>query len=217
MTSVDPRNDPAGYDKSEPPYMYTLRDLVSVEGYERAHTLRATKLPTSYTLGDISTHITTVSWDSVTNRYHQALGDGTAQQLYSDLCTAQIQEACRWFYDSTWADTPFNGVMDITLTDDEVRTSISRLDLGENYREAAAYRLDYGSIGGSIVPHLRYVFTELPWKRQRALIERLYDIRREWGFAKLGPVDGTFKHEPELEYERLFIDDEVTPEDVYVG
>ena len=60
------------------------------------------------------------------------------------------------------------------LADALVRESIQNLDLGENKREADR------------TAKPRYVLSDLPWSEQRALIERLYALRREFQFEKLG-------------------------------
>lgn len=167
----DDRNDPAGYEADEPPYRYCIREVLSPKPFGSRYQLRGTVDP-EYVLGDVVERVTNLAYDTKNHKWYHGLQED--DQLYADLCTRVVQEACRWFYDPTW--TPMPGVADIVLTDDEVRASVTKLDLGENKREAD--RIDKP----------RYVLTDLPWVRQRALIEQLYALRREFAFEKLGPV-----------------------------
>jgi len=171
LLAVDTRNDPTGYPHGEPAQRYRIREVLEPAGYGSRYQLRGTADP-EYRLGRVVDRVTVVSVDPVNHRSYHALQE--ADQLFADLCTRLVQEACRWFYDPDWE--PMTGVADIVLSDDDVRESIRRLDLGENKREA-------DRIGKA-----RYVLTDLPWAQQRALIEQLHALRREFGFEKLGPV-----------------------------
>lgn len=168
---MDTRNDPAGYPYGERPQRYRIRQVLHPAVLGSRYQLRGTADP-EYRLGDVVERVTTVSVDPVNHRSYHALQE--ADQLYADLCTRVVQEACRWFYDPE--AQALKGVPDIQLTDDQVRESIERLDLGENKREA-------DRIGKQ-----RYVLTDLPWTQQRALVEQLYALRREFAFEKLGPA-----------------------------
>ena len=169
---VDTRNDPAGYALTERPQSYRIREVVAPPTFGSRYQLRGSVDP-DYRLGDVVDRVTLVAIDPVNHRAYHSLQE--ADQLYADLCTRLVQEACRWFYDRDWQ--PMAGVPEIVLTDDEVRESIERLDLGENKREA-------DRIGKA-----RYVLTDLPWQQQRALVERLHDLRRQFAFEKLGPSE----------------------------
>jgi hypothetical protein len=171
LEDLDPRNDPAGYPATEPPQRYRIREVVRPRPFGARYQLRGTGDP-EYELGNVVERMTSVSFDTINHAYYHALHE--ADQLYADLCSRTAQEACRWFYDPEWQPMP--GVADIAITDDEVRESIRRLDLGENKREADR----------TFKP--RFVLSELPWTEQRSLIERLYALRREFQFEKLGPV-----------------------------
>jgi hypothetical protein len=166
---VDTRNDPAGYPHGERPQRYRIREVLMPAVPRSRYQLRGTSDP-DYALGPVVERVTVVSVDPVNHRVYHALQE--ADQFYADLCTRVVQEACRWFYDPDWE--PMDGVADIRLTDDEVRESIERLDLGENKREADR------------TGKARYVLTDLPWPQQRALVEQLHALRREFGFEKLG-------------------------------
>lgn len=168
---MDTRNDPAGYPYGERPQRYRIRQVVQPGVLGSRYQLRGTADP-DYRLGEVVERVTTVSVDPVNHRSYHALQE--ADQLFADLCTRTVQEACRWFYDDGWE--PMKGVPDIQFTDDQVRESIERLDLGENKREADR------------IGKRRYVLTDLPWPQQRALVEQLYALRREFGFEKLGPA-----------------------------
>ena len=168
---MDTRNDPEGYAYGERPQRYRIREIVHPVPWGSRYQLRGTIDP-EYRLGGVVDRVTAVSVDPVNHRSYHALHE--ADQLFADLCTRIVQEACRWFTDDQWEPMP--GVPDIVLTDGEVRESIHRLDLGENKREA-------DRIGKA-----RYVLTDLPWTQQRALVEQLYALRREFGFEKLGPA-----------------------------
>lgn len=171
MDAMDTRNDPAGYAERERPQRYRIREVLQPRVIGGRYQLRGTE-DGPYELGACVERVTVVSMDPVNHRHYHALQE--ADQLFADLCTRLVQEACRWFYDEQWESLP--GVPDLVLTDEQVRTSIERLDLGENKREADR------------VGKVRYVLTDLPWQRQRALIEQLYALRREFGFEKLGPA-----------------------------
>ena len=168
---LDPRNDPGGYVAGEPPQRYRIREILRPQPFGTRYEIRGSVDP-EYELGDVVERVTSVATDPVNHMSYHSLQE--ADQLYADLCARTIQEACRWFYDPTWE--PMAGVMDIVLTDDQVRDSIRTLDLGENKREADRMGKE------------RYVLSDLPWVRQRALIEQLYALRREFAFEKLGPV-----------------------------
>ena len=171
---MDSRNDPAGYSQDDPPQRYRIRQVVRPAPFGTRYLIRGTTDP-EYELGEVVERVTKTACDPVNGTYYHALQE--ADQLYADLCTREIQEACRWFYDPTW--TPLAGVADIVLTDDQIRESIHTLDFGENKREADR------------MGKKRFALSALPWVRQRALIERLYRLRREFAFEKLGPVDPT--------------------------
>lgn len=169
LLDIDPRNDPGGYPANEPPQRYRIREVVSPQAPTVRYMIRGTDDP-EYRLGPVREHLTTIAFDPVNHRFYHALAE--SDQLFADLCARVVQEACRWFFDPGWE--PMTGVQDITLTDGQVRESIRKLDLGENKREADR------------AGKQRFVLSDLPWSRQRALIERLYALRREFGFEKLG-------------------------------
>lgn len=98
-------------------------------------------------------------------------------QAFADAIVAEVQEACQYFYQADPAHYP--GCPEIDgITDDEVRERIARLDEGENRREAERTKL------------LRYPLSDLPWDRQRALIERVERLKRQWNFERLSDEEG---------------------------
>jgi hypothetical protein len=169
---MDGRNDPGGYDKGEAPRRYRIRCVIkgNPEGVSQA--LRGTT-PPEYELGEVVEHQTTVTFDAKYQRYYHSLS--SADRLFADLTVRIVQRACGYFYDKDWVPMP--GVPDIVLTDAEVQTSIDNLDHGENEREAVRSN------------RLRYVLSDLPWDQQRALVENIYALRREFGFEKLGEAE----------------------------
>jgi hypothetical protein len=171
LLELDPRNDPLGYAVGEPPQRYRIREIVRPQSFDTRSQLRGSVDP-EYELGDVIERFTVVTCDPLNHRYYHSLHE--SDQLFADLCARLIQEACRWFYDRTWE--PLSGVPGVTMTDDDVREAIRRLDLGENKREADR------------AGKQRYALSDLPWNRQRALIERLYVLRQEFHFEKLGPA-----------------------------
>jgi len=168
---VDARNDPHGYAAGESPQRYRIREVVRPRPFGARYQLRGSADP-DYELGDVVERTTLVSFDSVTHSYYHSLSE--PDQLFADLCARITQDACRWFYDRTWE--PLEGVADIVISDEQVQEAIQNLDLGENKREADR------------TAKPRYVLSDLPWNEQRALIERLYALRRKFEFEKLGPV-----------------------------
>ncbi len=165
---VDARNDPAGYEKDEQPRRYRIRAVVSPVSFGERYQIRGALDP-PYELGEVVERETVVTQDPPNHRFYHSLAK--EDQLYADLCTRIIQRACEYFYKKDWV--PLLGAPDIRLTDAEVRESISRLDLGENAREAVR------------TSKPRYVLTDLPWQQQRALVEQLYALRAKWSFEKL--------------------------------
>jgi hypothetical protein len=96
-----------------------------------------------------------------------------------------LQQACGYFYADDEKYEPLEGVADIVIPDHEVRERIERMDLGENSREAER------------VGRKRYVLTELPWDQQRALVEQITALYREWQFEWIG--EATPKEEAEYQ------------------
>ncbi len=120
---------------------------------------------------------------------------------YAKLITSLVQEACAYFYTPTeglWVEVPVEGTgnedgddeqvvfelrpyvpmpgvptLSPGVPDDEVRMRIARIDDGENSREAASFH------------QKRYPLVDLPWPVQRALIERIEQTKRAWGFRFL--------------------------------
>lgn len=166
------RNDPNGYEDDEKPQRYRIRLVLSPQPPPSAYELRGSADP-DYELGEVVTRQTIVSKDPVTHRSHHSVHPD--DQLYANLCTRLVQRACEYFYEPVWV--PMLGAPDIRLTDDEVRESIHRLNLGENKREGVRTGKPW------------YDLERLPWRQQRALIEQLYAVRAKFAFEKFGPAE----------------------------
>lgn len=156
-------SDPAGVSRYSPPIKYRVFDRQLKQVVER---------------------FTEVSYDHHTDSTHHALN--ARDQHIAEATTAVIQRACAYFYvrdDATYErDYALEGVRDIVVSDDEVRERVRRLELGENYREAARIGNNGGAKNGY------YKLSELPWERQRAMVEQLLAIRRQWQFEIIGPA-----------------------------
>lgn len=98
-------------------------------------------------------------------------------QLFADRYADLLQAAAMYFYAPEEIYQPLTGAPDIVISDAEVRERIRRIDGGENTREALRYR-------GS--EEARYPFGALPFDQQRALVERIEALKREWSFELLG-------------------------------
>jgi hypothetical protein len=114
-------------------------------------------------------------FDYERQRYYHSLH--VEDQPFADAIVALVQQACAYFFATDDAYEPLAGVGDVVVSDGEVRARIERLDGGENTREAARTRLS------------RYPLTDLPFDQQRALVEQIEVLKREWQFEILGPVE----------------------------
>ena len=144
----------------------------SPDGYEKTPT------PVRYQIleGETVVERTTVSsYDQGRMRYYHCLQ--SKDQKFADGITALIQQACEYFYVPDGEYEPLEGVDEIVITDDDVYTRIHRIDAGENSREAERAHKE------------RYPLEELPFEVQRALIERIDELKRDWKFKILGESD----------------------------
>lgn len=130
-----------------------------------------------YTLGEVEEHCTLQSFDYIKRAWYHGLA--LKDQFFADRCVGLVQEACAYFYEPDETYAPMAGVDAIVVSDAEIERRIAQLDDGENTREA---------IRSS---KRRYPLRELPADQQRALVERLEQLRLEFGFEKLGPVDAS--------------------------
>lgn len=110
--------------------------------------------------------------DSGRGRYFVSLH--SLDQDFAGEIVQLVQRACGYFYLSPDEYRPLEGVPDVVVSDDEVRERIHRLDKGENTREAER------------TAKKAYPITELPWDQQRALIEQVERLKRDWGFEIIG-------------------------------
>jgi hypothetical protein len=126
--------------------------------------------------GTIEEHRTVPTQDPhIDNHWFHALAP--QDQLFADRYADLLQQAAMYFYAPDDIYQPLEGVADIAVSDEEVRERIRRIDGGENTREATRYR------GSS---EARYPFTQLPFDQQRALVEHIEALKREWNFELIG-------------------------------
>lgn len=124
--------------------------------------------------GGVVERQTSVAFDAVRSRYYHALA--VQDQHFADAIVALVQRACAYFHAPDDAYEPLEGVADVVLTDAEVRERIHRLEQGENRREAERTGKQY------------YPLAELPWDQQRALVEQIEVLKRDWEFEILGEL-----------------------------
>ena len=165
---------PEGYEAGSTPIRYLIRPC-SVNRSISALRSAPGKWP-EYTLGEVEEHMTAL-WPqdgpSGHTRYFHYMKD---DQHFCDLITGLTQRACRYFYapDSQYAPLP--GIPDIVVSDAEVARRIGRMNAGENTREARR------------VGRAKYDLEALPWDQQRALIEQIDALKREFSFEIIGPA-----------------------------
>ena len=145
--------DPAGNEGEPPRVRYRIRDAS----------------------GAIVDRVTSTAYDSKRQRYYHSLAP--FDQPFADEIVELVQRASAYFYAAEDDYQPLEGVADVRVTDDEVRTRIARLEQGENVREAERTGLEY------------YPLSDLPFDQQRALIEQIEALKRRWGFEILGEVE----------------------------
>jgi hypothetical protein len=128
------------------------------------------------TRGKIEEHRTVPTQDPhIGDKWFHALAP--QDQLFADRYADLLQHAATYFYAPDEIYQPLEGVADVVVSDEDVRDRIRRIDGGENTREAVRYR-------GSA--EARYPFAELPFEQQRALVEHIEALKREWSFELLG-------------------------------
>jgi hypothetical protein len=128
------------------------------------------------TRGKIEEHRTVPTQDPhAGDRWFHALAP--QDQLFADRYADLLQQAATYFYAPDDIFQPMEGVPEVVVSDEEVRERIHRIDGGENTREAVRYR-------GS--DEARYPFSDLPFDQQRALVEQIESLKREWCFELLG-------------------------------
>ena len=152
--------DPRGVPADSRPVRYRVRDAHSGRVVER---------------------LSEVAWDPYTNTVHHALHP--ADQHLGNAVADLLQAACGYFYLEDGEYRPIGGVPSVVVSDDEVRARILRLEQGENRREAEGYSMR------SNQPVDYYHLTELPFDQQRALVERIEELKVAWDFAWLGVAD----------------------------
>ena len=86
-----------------------------------------------------------------------------------------IQAACGYFYLDDDKYEPFEGATGHMVTDDEVRRRIGNMQGGNLKREAQRTN------------QAQYPLDELPFETQRALCEKLDELRADWSYKILGP------------------------------
>jgi hypothetical protein len=152
--------------------------------------------------GSVVTRMTSLAPDGAVRggRYYHSLDN---EDLHlARRAASLLQRACGYFYLPGDQYEPLTGVDDIRVTDDEVRERIRRIDLGESSREAER------------VQRQRYPVSELPWDQQRALVEQITRLYRDWQFEWVG--EATEAEEAEYQ-QRLFVRHESSLGDPHVA
>lgn len=145
----------------------------SPEGYEPATAPHVKYRIRDHVSGQVVERLAGQASDNAVRGGRFFLSLSTDDQPFANAITEIIQRACSYFR-TEW--TPLDGVPDVIVTDDEVRARIARLDAGENAREAERMHLK------------RYPLTDLPWDQQRALVEQIERLKREWAFEIVGEI-----------------------------
>jgi hypothetical protein len=125
--------------------------------------------------GEVVERLTSIAWDSGRKRYYHSLAPH--DQHFADAIVELIQQACGYFWAGEAEYAPLEGAAEARVSDDEVRARIDRLERGENVREAERTSKRY------------YPLSELPWEQQRALVERIDELKGRWAFEILGEVE----------------------------
>lgn len=130
--------------------------------------------------GDVITRKTLQLRDTVTNTWYHSLH--SADQKFADQLVHLVQLACEWF--TTLTPAEFDGWPEANLGDAAIRTRIHRINRGENERERD--RVNEYKDGAKVKS---YPLDELPWQRQRALIERIEQHKANYSFEIIGEAE----------------------------
>jgi hypothetical protein len=136
-------------------------------------------------------HQTVPTLDSITGTYYHCLAG--SDQDFAEETARLLQKACEYFYlpDTKYVEMLGVHGHGIVVTDDEIRDRIRRIELGENKRESDRVKQYQGSSKGY------YVFSDLPWHLQRALVEQLELLKIVWQYELVGEVpEGDRRTEP---------------------
>ena len=121
--------------------------------------------------GKVVERTTEYAYDTGKAAYFLSLA--AADQAFSYEYSALVQKACAYFYKREGYE-PLTGWEDARVSDEEVAARIRRINEGENTREADR------------VSARKFPLDQLPWDQQRALIERIDELKRAWSFEIIG-------------------------------
>ena len=162
MTSTDPW--PQEQPRRPEPIKYRIRQYFGPSVIGRWH-IKDIPDP-EFELGDVVEHETRIT--ILPDGFYHALA--LDDQMFADQIVRLVQRACAYFYEHDDTYEPMSGIPGKGASDAEVRARIARLNAGENLREAERTHKE------------RYDLEKLPWNQQRALIEKIDELKREWGF-----------------------------------
>lgn len=180
VSAVNTYAEPEGYSGPTAPIMYRIREAFLPDGYPKnaegkdRYMLRDNPAIPEYYLGAVVERQTDVQEDPWNHQWYHSFD--YRDRLYSDLVTGLVQQVCAYFYAPDETYEPMQGAPDFTVSDEEVAARILRLDKGENTREAE--RTHEG----------RYELVDLPPDQQRALVERIEELKARFRFEIIGPV-----------------------------
>lgn len=151
--------DPAGYEEAPTRIRYQIRDYAS---------------------GKVEERETEIMRDSVVGRWFHSLH--FSDQHFGNAIAHLTQMACAYFYEADDSKyEPLKGMADIRISDAEIRARIDRMNRGENLREAL--RVQRGQLSKKSG---WYPLDQLPFAQQRALVEQIEALKRDWQFVILG-------------------------------
>ena len=172
--------EPEGYDEKPAPVIYRIREVHFPDGYPaNRYMLMTNPIIPEYWLGEMVERQTEPKRDPWNGQWYHGMDE--RDQLYGDLISGLIQQACAYFYEPDDSYKPMVGVPGSQLTDEEVEARIHRIDAGENTREA-----ERTSDSGAHQGH--YPLVDLPLDQKRALIEQIDELRRKFRIEIIGPV-----------------------------
>lgn len=123
--------------------------------------------------GSVVQRRTWVMLDALQRRYYHSLHPD--DQTFADAIVALVQRVCAYFYATDEEYVPLEGVPAVIVSDEAIAARIERLERGENTREALRTNERW------------YPLSELPFDQQRALVEQIELLKREWRFEIIGP------------------------------
>lgn len=177
---------PEGYASPPKPIRYRIRECLNPPHFISAISQRIAWPEPQ--LGEVVERLTK-SYANSSRYFHQLANE---DQYFGDLITRLTSQACGYFHLSDEDYKPLESVPGIRVSDAEVATRIARMNAGENTREAKR------------VNKPKYDLEALPWDQQRALIEQIEKLKRDWSFEFIGEAEDYPEEEPIPEYTESF-------------